>query len=54
MVPGVAEASYGLGYLYENGLGVEQNTEEAIARYQLAADNGVEAAREALDRLTKE
>lgn len=54
IVPGVAEASYGLGYLYENGLGVEQNTEEAIARYQLAADNGIEAAREALDRLTKE
>ena len=53
-VPGVAEASYGLGYLYENGLGVERNTEEAIARYQFAADNGIEAAREALDRLTKE
>ncbi|MBR0408129.1 MAG: sel1 repeat family protein [Clostridia bacterium] len=53
VVPGVAEASYGLGYLYENGLGVEQNMEEAIARYQLAADNGIEAAQEALDRLTK-
>ena len=46
--------SFGLGYLYENGLGVEQNVEEAIARYQLAADNGIEAAQEALARLTKE
>ena len=54
VVPGVAEASFGLGYLYENGLGVEQNMEEAIARYQLAADNGIEAAQEALARLTKE
>lgn len=53
IVPGVAEASYGLGYLLENGLGVEQNVEEAIARYQLAADNGIEAAQEALDRLSK-
>ena len=51
VVPGVAEASFGLGYLYENGLGVEKNLEEAIARYQLAADNGIEAAQEAIDRL---
>ena len=53
IVPGVADACFGLGYLYENGLGVEQNIEEAIANYQVAADNGVEAAREALDRLSK-
>ncbi|MBQ9308126.1 MAG: sel1 repeat family protein [Clostridia bacterium] len=53
VVPGVAEASFGLGYLYENGLGVEKDLDEAIARYQLAADNGIEAAQEALDRLSK-
>ena len=53
IVPGVADACFGLGYLYENGLGVEQNIEEAIANYQVAVDNGVEAAREALDRLSK-
>ncbi|MBQ9326553.1 MAG: sel1 repeat family protein [Clostridia bacterium] len=54
IVPGMAEASFGMGYLYENGLGVEKNLEEALACYQLAADNGVEAAQEAVTRLSNQ
>ena len=54
VVPGVAEAAFGLGSLYENGLGIEKDLEKAAACYQLAADNGIEEAQEALSRLTNQ
>ena len=39
------EASYQLGLLLENGIeGVPANTEAAVKYFQLAADNGIEAA----------
>ncbi len=37
---GSGAAQTNIGYLYENGLGVEKNEQEAIMWYQKAADNG--------------
>ncbi|MDJ0957656.1 MAG: SPOR domain-containing protein [Arenicellales bacterium] len=37
---GVAEAQYGLGFMYESGWGVEQNYSEAFAWYEKAARLG--------------
>ena len=37
---GVADAQYGLGFLYESGWGVERNLGEAFNWYQLAAQQG--------------
>ena len=37
---GHAESAYWLGYLYENGLGVEQDSKKAAKYYQKAADGG--------------
>ena len=37
---------------FENGNGIEQNTEKAIARYQKAADAGHEKAAARLAELT--
>lgn len=35
---GFAPAPFNLGYLYAEGLGVTQNSEEAIRLYRMAAD----------------
>jgi TPR repeat protein len=43
-----------LGCSYEDGEGVEQNYEEAIKWYRLAAEQGEEDAKEALARLQDE
>ena len=51
VVPGVAEARYYLGNMYENGLGVEKNVDEAIKWYTSAADEGNEDASKALESL---
>jgi TPR repeat protein len=55
-----SEGSIGFNYyliasLYcEGGFGIEQNYEEAIKLYKLAADRGLELAMEALSRMYKE
>ena len=41
-------ALYYIGYLYEEGLGVEQSTEKAIELYHLAAEGGSEEAQNQL------
>ena len=48
---GVVDAGYELARLYEQGLGVEQDVDHAIALYQEAKEYGHEAASEALERL---
>lgn len=50
---GVIDAGYELAQLYEQGLGVEQDVDRAIALYQEAAEYGHEAASTALERLGK-
>lgn len=42
---GYMEAYYNLGNRYENGGGVEIDTEEAIRNYEIAAMGGIEEAR---------
>jgi len=37
---GFAKAQYNLGYMYENGYGVEKSSLKALEYYQLAADKG--------------
>ena len=51
---GVVDAGYELARLYEQGLGVEQDMDRAIALYAEAAENGSEAAAAALERLNAE
>ena len=46
-------AQYSLGYCYENGWGVAQDINKAIAYYRKAADHGYEDAIDALKRLDK-
>ena len=48
---GVADAQYNLGYCYESGKGVEQNTEEAKKWYTKAAEQGDEQAIENLEKM---
>ena len=48
---GVVAAGCELGRLYEEGLGVEQDLEKAIALYREAAEYGDEDAAAALERL---
>ena len=50
-VQGHVAAQYNLGLLYENGLGVEQNENVAMAWYHRAAGLGHEAALDGLSRL---
>ena len=45
------DAQYNLGVCYELGEGVEKDLEEAKKWYQLAAKQGEEEAKSALDRL---
>ena len=42
---------YNLGFMYYNGLSVEQSYEKAAECWQLAADQGFEAAQEVLKQL---
>ncbi len=37
---GVADAQYGIGFMYESGWGVEEDFSEAFRWYQLAAQQG--------------
>lgn len=53
VVPGVADARYYLGTMYENGLGVEKDMDEAIKWYTSAAEEGSEEAQKALDKLSE-
>lgn len=52
VVPGVAQARYQLGVMYEKGLGANADLEGAIAWYQSAAEAGSEDAAAALQRLS--
>lgn len=38
---GYAIAQINLGYLFENGIGVEQNYSTALAYYRMAAEPGI-------------
>ena len=51
---GYGPAQLNLGYLYEYGYGVEQDYSVAMAYYQMAADQGMEGAQEALSRVSAE
>ena len=42
---------YNLGFMYENGRGVRRDRLEAARWYRMAADQGHENARNALDHL---
>ena len=48
---GYAIAQVNLGFLYENGYGVERNLETALSYYEMAADSGYEGATEAVVRV---
>ena len=48
-----AEAQYDLGIMYENGQGVKRDRMKAVRFYRMAAGNGNEEAREALERIAK-
>ena len=48
---GDTRAEGSIGYMYENGFGLPQDRQEAIARYLKAADAGDAWSREQLDRL---
>lgn len=52
--PADAEAQFKLGNRYAVGDGVEQNFAEAAKWYRKAADQGVEQAKAALERLAAE
>lgn len=41
---GDAQAQYHLGYMYQAGIGVQQNDAEALTWYQKAASNGHQGA----------
>jgi len=41
-----------VGHLHEHGLGVQRDEDEALRWYRLAADQGCEFSREAVERLT--
>ena len=43
-----------LGYMYNYGLGVSQDYDEAIRWYRLAADQGYKHARKNLERAERE
>ncbi len=49
---GHAYAQFTVGLMYENGDGVSKDIDEARKWYRKAADQGHEAAKEALKRLT--
>ena len=51
---GYAAAQINLGYLYENGIGVEQNSETALKYYEMAAQQDNEGAKEAVARVQKQ
>lgn len=51
VVPGVAQARYLLGTMYEQGLGMEADPEEALKWYQSSAEAGYEDAAAAVERL---
>ena len=50
---GVAASIYGIGYLYCNGLGVEQSYERAAEYYRQAAEAGLEEAVDELKALAE-
>ena len=43
-----------MGFIYHSGRGVEQNYEEAVKWWRLAAEKGNEDAKEALEKLQNE
>ena len=51
VVPGVADAQYFMGQIFENGYGTEKSLEDAKYWYSLAATNGSEEAAQALEAL---
>lgn len=42
-----------MGYVYQNGLGISKNTNEAIRWYKLAADQGLASAQNNLGQIYK-
>ena len=50
---GYAAAQINLGYLFENGIVVEQNYSTALAYYRMAAEQNNEGAKEAVVRVLK-
>ena len=48
---GLADAQFILGFMYENGYGVEQDLRKAREWYQKAANQGNEDAKKVLERL---
>jgi TPR repeat protein len=46
-----ADAQFRLGFMYEKGIGVDQNNQLAIDQYTRAVRNGSVEAQRALDRL---
>ena len=48
---GYVPAQINLGYMYENGYGVDQNLETALAYYKLAETSGYEGVSEAIARV---
>jgi TPR repeat protein len=46
-------ANFNVGLMFERGLGVAKNREEAISWYRKAAEQGFAKARQALDVLSK-
>jgi TPR repeat protein len=48
---GHANAQYNLGVCYANGTGVTKDEREAIHWYRLAADQGSEDARRAIEKI---
>lgn len=50
---GNAKAQFAVGALYENGDGVKQDNAQALSWYRKAAEQGHDAAKAALPRLSK-
>ena len=48
---GRAEAQYGLGELYANGNGVQQDNSQALTWFTKAANNGSQNAKQAIENL---
>jgi TPR repeat protein len=50
---GYAHAQFNLGWMYDEGVGVEKNKAEAVRWYTQAAERGDADAQAALDEITK-
>ena len=51
---GYAAAQINLGYLYENGIGVDKDLSTALKYYTMAAEQNNEGAKEAVTRVSKQ